>query len=180
MGLSHLQQVCDLHVVVFADEELEALVQQALHQLWKEKFLVPPEIQLLLPSLTVDCSNEQSVPNSLWSPKKSFCLAVLGFPTVSRLSEEKHPSNRTDQHSSHPDTALCLLPALQRALAAPAQLWEAALGVDRRAFGRGGACTAWLKLQAGSQPDPRPGPGLGSVFHLLASVIPITKNSLKT
>lgn len=74
----------------------------------------------------------------------------------------------------------CLLPALQRALAAPAQLWEAALGVDRRAFGRGGACTAWLKLQAGSQPDPCPGPGLWSVFHLLASVIPITKNSLKT
>ncbi|KAF2977466.1 hypothetical protein EK904_000977 [Melospiza melodia maxima] len=30
-------------VMVFSGEELAALVQQALHQLWNEKFLVPPE-----------------------------------------------------------------------------------------------------------------------------------------
>lgn len=77
-------------VMGFSGEELEALLQQPLHQLWKEKFLVPPEIELLVLLLAVPKS--QPVPNSLWSPKKRSCLAVLGF-------QQCHGSVKGNLHS---------------------------------------------------------------------------------
>lgn len=123
--------------------------------------------------------NEQSVPNSLWNPKKSFCLAVLGFSTVSRLSEKKHPPNRTEWSAflsfSHchvlPLSSAVFPGCFQHSCRRLPCVWIAEFS-SFLSFGKGGAYTAQLKAQLGLSEAPALAPVCGAVFPLLTSVIP--------